>query len=46
MSLYIVPNEHVTLLEANSTDIMKMIVSGGISVKAATDDNNEDALNL
>jgi uncharacterized membrane protein len=35
--LYIVPIEHVTLLEANSTDIMKMIVSGGISVKAVED---------
>lgn len=31
--LYIVPLEHITLLDANSTDIMKMIVSGGISVK-------------
>lgn len=36
--LYIVPLEHITLLDANSTDIMKMIVSGGISVKEAREE--------
>lgn len=43
--LYIVPSEHITLLDANSTDVMKMIVSGGISVKAAKEENNEEPLN-
>ncbi|WP_247234537.1 DUF502 domain-containing protein [Telluribacter sp. SYSU D00476] len=32
--LFIVPIENVTLLNATSADIMKMIVSGGVSVKA------------
>jgi uncharacterized membrane protein len=32
--LFIVPISSVTLLNASSTDIMKMIVSGGVSVKA------------
>lgn len=31
--LFIVPISNVTLLNASSTDIMKMIVSGGVSVK-------------
>lgn len=31
--LFIVPIANVTLLNANSADIMKMIVSGGVSVK-------------
>jgi uncharacterized membrane protein len=31
--LFIVPIENVTLLNASSTDIMKMIISGGVSVK-------------
>ncbi len=34
--LVIVPKENVTLLEASSTDIMKMIVSGGVSMKDKT----------
>ncbi len=32
--LFIVPIANVTLLNANSADIMKMIVSGGVSVQA------------
>ncbi|MDQ6482204.1 DUF502 domain-containing protein [Dyadobacter sp. LHD-138] len=31
--LFIVPTENVTILEATSTDVMKMLVSGGVSVK-------------
>lgn len=32
--LFIVPIGNVTMLDANSADIMKMIVSGGVSVQA------------
>ena len=31
--LFIVPSENVTKLEATTTDVMKMLVSGGVSVK-------------
>lgn len=34
--LVIVPKENVTLIDASSTDIMKMIVSGGVSMKEKT----------
>ncbi|TDB68256.1 DUF502 domain-containing protein [Arundinibacter roseus] len=36
--LFIVPIGNVTLLNASSTDIMKMIVSGGVSVKAQAEE--------
>lgn len=31
--LFIVPTENVTILDAKSTDVMKMLVSGGVSLK-------------
>lgn len=31
--LFIVPNEQIEILDLSSTDVMKMIVSGGVSVK-------------
>lgn len=38
--LFIVPIANVTLLNATSTDIMKMIVSGGVSVKGQMQEEN------
>jgi uncharacterized membrane protein len=40
--LIIVPKDNVTLLDASSTDIMKMIVSGGVSMKDKTPDGAPD----
>jgi uncharacterized membrane protein len=40
--LFIVPTEHVTLLEAKSTDVMKMLVSGGVSVKVSKEETPEE----
>lgn len=37
--LIIVPREHVTILEASSGDIMKMIVSGGVSMEDKQQDD-------
>lgn len=34
--LFIVPTDQVTVIDAASTDVMKMIVSGGVSVKDST----------
>jgi uncharacterized membrane protein len=36
--LFIVPCEHVTPVEASSTDVMKMLVSGGVSVKVSKEE--------
>ncbi|GAB2797405.1 DUF502 domain-containing protein [Rhabdobacter roseus] len=36
--LFLVPAASIKLLNASSTDIMKMIVSGGVSVKATVED--------
>lgn len=38
--LFIVPIANVTLLNATSADIMKMIVSGGVSVKAQMEEQS------
>ncbi|MEO6284991.1 MAG: DUF502 domain-containing protein [Dyadobacter sp.] len=40
--LFIVPTEHVTLLDAKSTDVMKMLVSGGVSVKVSKEETPEE----
>jgi len=40
--LFIVPAEQVTPLEAASTDIMKMVISGGVSVKVPREETNEE----
>jgi uncharacterized membrane protein len=40
--LFIVPTEHVTLLEAKSTDVMKMLISGGVSVKVSKEETPEE----
>lgn len=39
--LFIVPTENVIFLEASSTDVMKMLVSGGISVKVSKEESPE-----
>lgn len=39
--LFIVPAEHVMLLNASSTDVMKMLVSGGVSVKVPREETAE-----
>ncbi len=44
--LYIVPTENVTLLHATSTDIMKMLVSGGVSVKVSKEEVAHEELDL
>lgn len=36
--LFIVPSENVTPLDAKSTDVMKMLVSGGVSVKVSKEE--------
>jgi len=41
--LVIVPTENVVLLDASSTDIMKMIVSGGVSVRERTAAQEEES---
>lgn len=40
--LIIVPRENVTILDASSTDIMKMIVSGGVSMKDKNPEKEPD----
>jgi uncharacterized membrane protein len=40
--LFIVPAEHVTPLDVRSTDVMKMIVSGGVSVKVPKEETTEE----
>jgi len=40
--LFIVPAEHVTPLDAKSTDVMKMLVSGGVSVKVSKEETAEE----
>lgn len=40
--LFIVPAEHVTPLDAKSTDVMKMIVSGGVSVKVPKEETTDE----
>jgi uncharacterized membrane protein len=40
--LFIVPAEHVTPVEAKSTDVMKMLVSGGVSVKVSKEETAEE----
>jgi uncharacterized membrane protein len=40
--LFIVPTEHVTPLDARSTDVMKMLVSGGVSVKVSKEETPEE----
>lgn len=40
--LFIVPTENVTLLDAKSTDVMKMLVSGGVSVKVSKEETTEE----
>lgn len=39
--LFIVPSEHVVVLNASSTDVMKMLVSGGVSVKVPREETAE-----
>jgi uncharacterized membrane protein len=41
--LFIVPTELVTPLEASSTDVMKMLVSGGVSVKVSKEETPDEA---
>jgi uncharacterized membrane protein len=36
--LFIVPVENITLLHASSTDVMKMLVSGGVSLKVSKEE--------
>lgn len=40
--LFIVPVENIITLEATTTDIMKMLVSGGVSVKVSKEETHED----
>lgn len=40
--LFIVPAEHVTPVDAKATDVMKMLVSGGVSVKVSKEETAED----
>lgn len=40
--LFIVPVANVTMLDANSADIMKMIISGGVSAKDHTPEYEEE----
>jgi len=39
--LFIVPIENIVLLEASSTDMMKMLISGGVSVKISKEETHE-----
>ncbi|WP_221393372.1 DUF502 domain-containing protein [Dyadobacter sp. NIV53] len=39
--LFIVPTENVTYLNATTTDMMKMLVSGGVSVKVLKEETHE-----
>jgi len=40
--LFFVPSENIILLEASATDVMKMLVSGGISVKVPKEETHQD----
>jgi uncharacterized membrane protein len=40
--LFIVPKENIIILETSSTDIMKMVISGGVSVKISQEETPED----
>ncbi|MCE7039845.1 DUF502 domain-containing protein [Dyadobacter sp. CY312] len=40
--LFIVPVENLTMLETSSTDVMKMLISGGVSVKISKEETHED----
>lgn len=42
--LFIVPVENVTLIHATSTDVMKMLVSGGVSVKVSKEEVPQEEL--
>lgn len=39
--LFIVPVENIVLLEASSTDMMKMLISGGVSLKISKEETHE-----
>ena len=40
--LFIVPTENVSVLDAKSTDVMKMLVSGGVSLKVPPHEEHDD----
>ena len=40
--LFIVPVENILLLEASSADIMKMLISGGVSLKISKEETQEE----
>lgn len=40
--LFIVPADNVTPIEARATDVMKMLVSGGVSVKVSKEETAEE----
>jgi uncharacterized membrane protein len=40
--LFIVPVENLTILETSSTDVMKMVISGGVSVKMSKEESGID----
>lgn len=40
--LFIVPTENLTLIHASATDVMKMVISGGVSVKISKEETNEE----
>tara|TARA_R110002124_G_scaffold132720_2_gene295277 strand:- start:64 stop:699 length:636 start_codon:yes stop_codon:yes gene_type:complete len=44
--LYIVPSGNVVRIEASSTDIMKMLVSGGVSMKIAAEETADNTLDI
>ncbi|REA61656.1 hypothetical protein DSL64_11890 [Dyadobacter luteus] len=40
--LFIVPAENVTVLDTSATDVMKMVISGGVSVKISKEESEID----
>jgi uncharacterized membrane protein len=40
--LFIVPTKHVQIINSSSTDIMKMLVSGGVSVKIPHEESDSE----
>lgn len=40
--MFVVPVENVVLLEASSTDVMKMLISGGVSIKVPKEEAPSD----
>ena len=42
--LFIVPTENITYLDASSTDVMKMLVSGGVSLKVPKEETHEEEI--